>query len=76
MVTCDDHNGVEVVGIWKWFDDLNMGMATEIDTEEIFSTLRKVLDVCKTDIFSLKTWFLCLYEKPLAFYRYAYEKGC
>lgn len=34
-----DYRGVEVVGAWKWLDQYDFGIATEIDKEEAFSPL-------------------------------------
>ncbi|MGD2117555.1 MAG: ABC transporter substrate-binding protein [Chromatiales bacterium] len=32
-----DYRGVEVVGTWLWDDDLNIGLTSEVDKEEIFA---------------------------------------
>lgn len=33
-----DYRGVEVMGVWKWIDSMNFGLATEIDEEEALSS--------------------------------------
>jgi PAS domain S-box-containing protein len=33
-----DYRGVEVFGSWRWLDDLNMGLASEMDSEEALQT--------------------------------------
>ena len=35
----NDYRGVKVVGVWKWIDFLNIGIATEIDFDEAYTTL-------------------------------------
>jgi len=37
-----DYRGVQVVGAWAWLPDLKIGIATEIDAEEAFGTLRTI----------------------------------
>jgi len=34
-----DYRGVNVVGIWTWMDELDMGLATEIDHSEAYHSL-------------------------------------
>ena len=36
-----DYRGVEVIGAWKWIEELNFGMTTEIDHDEAFNELFK-----------------------------------
>ncbi|NQU62981.1 MAG: transporter substrate-binding domain-containing protein, partial [SAR324 cluster bacterium] len=33
-----DYRGVEVIGLWRWVDDLNFGIAIEIDHDEALSS--------------------------------------
>lgn len=37
-----DYRGVSVVGVWKWNEELGFGIATEMDSEEAFSTLNLI----------------------------------
>jgi len=40
-----DYRGVTVVGAWRWLDDLDFGVATEVDREEAFAALEPVKHV-------------------------------
>ncbi len=35
-----DYRGVEVIGAWKWLEDLGVGLVTEVDAGEAFAVLR------------------------------------
>jgi serine/threonine-protein kinase len=35
-----DYRGVHVVGAWRWIRELNVGLTTEVDEEEILTALR------------------------------------
>jgi signal transduction histidine kinase len=35
-----DYRGIEVVGAWLWDEDLNLGIASEVDVDEAYSVLR------------------------------------
>ncbi len=35
-----DYRGVEVIAAWRWIDELGIGVATKIDREEAYSTVR------------------------------------
>ncbi|MEE8104632.1 MAG: serine/threonine protein kinase [Planctomycetota bacterium] len=37
-----DYRGVTVVGAWRWLDDLDFGIATEVDRKEAFAALEPV----------------------------------
>ncbi len=36
----NNYRGVPVIGVWHWDDSLSLGIATEIDIEEAYATLR------------------------------------
>ena len=36
----NDYRGVPVIGAWRWNESLDLGLATEIDVEEAYATLR------------------------------------
>ena len=35
-----DYRGVDVIGAWKWLEDLDVGLVTEVDASEAFALLR------------------------------------
>ncbi len=38
-----DYRGVQVVGAWRWLDDLSVGVATEVDVDEIEPGMQMVI---------------------------------
>jgi len=37
-----DYRGVPVVGSWRWLDDLDAGLATEVDRAEVYAPIKAV----------------------------------
>ena len=35
-----DYRGINVIGAWKWIEEMEIGLATEIDTEEAYSLFK------------------------------------
>jgi signal transduction histidine kinase len=46
-----DYRGVPVVGAWLWDDQLNMGLATEMDVREAFAPFRRVRELVLVTLF-------------------------
>jgi signal transduction histidine kinase len=46
-----DYRGVPVVGAWLWDDQLNMGLATEMDVREAFAPFRRVRELILFTLF-------------------------
>ncbi|OUR65592.1 hypothetical protein A9Q79_00940 [Methylophaga sp. 42_25_T18] len=48
-----DYRGVPVIGAWRWDDELQMGIVTEVDVDEAFYLYKSTLRTMPIGVFSL-----------------------
>ncbi len=46
-----DYGGINVVGAWSWFKDLDMGLMVELDVDEAFVTVNNINTMIKSLMF-------------------------
>lgn len=55
-----DYRGVKVIGAWRWIDQLNFGLAVEIDVAEVYRSLDIIRRTVITSMGVSVILFLCL----------------